>query len=92
MHATITISSASPRAAVEQRLAALTAAGPFRVRGLDPLENGTWEVAFRPARPGMPIGFAKVAELLVLLAREFHIESMERISSGAAMAVSSVPS
>jgi hypothetical protein len=40
----------------------------------------------------MPIGFAKVAELLVLLAREFHIESMERISSGAAMAVSSVPS
>ena len=92
MHATITISSASSRAAVEQRLAALTAAGPFRVRGLDPLGNGTWEVAFRPARPGMPIGFAKVAELLVLIAREFHIESMERISSGAAPVASSVPS
>jgi hypothetical protein len=92
MHATITISSASPRASVEQRLAALTAAGPFRVRSLAPLDTGAWEVAFRPARPGMAIGFAKLAELLVLIAREFHIESMERISSGAAPAASSVPS
>ena len=92
MHATITISAASPRATVERRLAALTAAGPFRVRSFAPLENGAWEVVLRPARPGVAIGFAKLAELLVLLAREFHIEAVERISSGAAPAASSVPS
>jgi len=92
MQATILISSASPQAAVEERLAALTAAGPFRVRSFAPLENGAWEVVLRPARPGVAIGFAKLAELLVILAREFHIEAVERLRSGAAPAAWSVPS
>lgn len=80
MHATITITTGLPRAAVEGRLADLAGAGPFRVRDLTPLGGGIWNFAIHPFRPGLSVGFAKVAELLVLLAREFHVERVERIS------------
>lgn len=92
MHAKVTITTGLPRAAVEERLANLTSGGPFRPRDLTLLEGGAWAFTLQPLRPGLSIGFAKVAELLVLLAREFHIERVERIANGAWNAPPSVQS
>jgi len=83
MHAKVTISTGLPRAALEPRLAKLTAGGPFRVRNLDHLGGGAWTFAIQPQRPDLSIGFAKVAEWLVLLAREFPIDAVEHIATGA---------
>jgi hypothetical protein len=92
MHAKVTIMTVLPRAAVEERLANLTSGGPFRPRDLTPLEGGSWAFTLQPLRPGLSVGFAKVAELLVLLAREFHIETVERIANGTLNASPSVSS
>lgn len=84
MHAKITITTSLPRAALEPLLADLTAGSPFRVRNLDHLGGGLWAFALQPLRPGLAIGFAKVAEMLVLLAREFPVEAVEHVAVGAA--------
>jgi len=90
MRAKVMISTGLPRAALEPRLAKLTAGGPFRVRDLDHLGAGVWAFGLQPQRPGLSIGFAKVAELLVLLAREFPIDAVEHIALGATTAGSAV--
>jgi hypothetical protein len=84
----ITFRSTQPRGAVERRLRSLAESGPFRVHELEPRGGGAWTCALHPIRPEMAIGFGKVAELLVLLAREFDVEGVERISIGAFMAAS----
>jgi hypothetical protein len=90
MHAQVTISTGFPRAALEPRLAKLTAGGPFRMRDLAHVGGGVWTFAIQPQRPGLSIGFAKFAELLVLLAREFHIDAVEHFATGAATVGSAV--
>lgn len=78
MRYSVTIRSVLPQAAIEGRLTSLAAAGPFRVSGLSQRGDGAWTFAVQPARPGLSVGFGKVAELLVLLAREFDVEAVER--------------
>lgn len=58
------------------RLRNLTVAGPFRVRDLIPSGNGLWTFRLEPMRRDRPVGFGKVAELLVLLAREFEVHAV----------------
>lgn len=88
MRHTITIHSALPSDTIENRLAILTAGGPFRVPDLAHLGGGVWSFTLQPSRPGLAIGFGKVAELLLLLAREFEVEAVEWSSPGALAAAS----
>lgn len=76
MHATVTIRTAASRQVLDERLRALTAAGPFCVGGLDAVGGGNWALHLAPTRVGMVVGFGKVAELLILLAREFEVEGV----------------
>ncbi len=88
MRYTITIRSVLPREAIEFRLPGLTAGGPFQVRDLVHLGGGVWSFTLHPVRSGLAVGFGKVAELLVLLAREFEVEAVERSSHNALAAAS----
>ncbi len=88
MHYTVTIRTHLPRSALEHRLSPLTTAGPFAVRDLAHVGGGSWVFTLQPIRPGMAIGFAKVAELLVLLCREFHVDAVERTATGPLAAAS----
>ncbi len=76
----ITITSALPPGSTEHRVPSLAAGGPFRVRDIMHLGGGTWGFTIYSARPGLAVGFANVAELLVLLAREFDVIAVERVS------------
>jgi len=78
MHYRIRIRTAATRVALEDRLPSLTAGGPFHVQELAHEGSGVWTFTLQPIRPGMMIGFGKVAELLVLLAREFDVDAVER--------------
>lgn len=73
----ITFRTPLPHGMLEQRLQRLTADGPFRVPRLSHHGDGVWTAAVEPARPGLAIGFAKVAELLVLLTREFDVSGVQ---------------
>jgi hypothetical protein len=88
MRYTITIRSAMTRDMVEERLPRLTAGGPFQVRDLAHLGGGAWAFTLQPVRPGLAVGFGKVAELLVLLAREFDVDAVERSAVNALAAAS----
>ena len=88
MRHAITIHTALPRDTLENRLAALTVGGPFRVPDLAHLGGGLWSFTLQPSRHGLAIGFGKVAELLLLLAREFEVEGVEWSSPGALAAAS----
>jgi hypothetical protein len=76
MHYVVSIRTAASRQALDERLRKLTAGGPFRVDGLDPVGAGTWDFHLTPTRADMVVGFGKVAELLVLLAREFEVQAV----------------
>jgi hypothetical protein len=76
MHYTVTIGTAASRQMLDERLRTLTAGGPFCVGGLDAVGGGTWSVHLAPARAGLAVGFGKVAELLILLAREFEVHGV----------------
>jgi hypothetical protein len=84
----ITLESALPRQVVEQRLEALAAGGPFAVRGLTPSGAGRWAITLRTARPGLAVRSVKVAELLVLVAREFELHAVQRLPSASVAAAS----
>lgn len=88
MRYSITIRSGLPRHAIEDRLPSLMAGGPFQARNLAPLGGGTWSFTLQPSRPGMAVGFGKVAEVLVLVAREFEVEAVEGSGLGALAAAS----
>lgn len=89
MHALqITLESALPRQAVEQRLETLVLGGPFALRGLVPAGSGRWTLTLRTARPGLAVGSVKVAELLVLVAREFELLAVERLPAAGVAAAS----
>jgi hypothetical protein len=88
MRYTVTIRSILPREAIEGRLPCLTAGGAFQVRDLVHLGAGVWAVTLQPVRPGLAVGFGKVAELLVLLSREFEVEAVERSAVGTLAAAS----
>jgi hypothetical protein len=89
MHYTVSIRTAAGRQELDDRLWKLTADGPFRVAGLDPVGAGTWAFHLAPTRADMAVGFGKVAELLVLLAREFEVQSvMGRAASRSVAAAS----
>jgi hypothetical protein len=84
----LTIASRFSRAIVEDRLLRAITEGPFLVRDLAPAAPGVWTFSLEPRRPEMAIGFAKVAELLVLLGREFEIQSLARFPERAIAAAS----
>lgn len=84
----ITLESALPRQVVEQRLEALVAAGPFAVRGLVPSGAGRWLLTLRTVRPGLAVGSVKVAELLVLVTREFELHAVQRLPAAGVAAAS----
>jgi hypothetical protein len=84
----ITLESGLPRQAVEQRLEALVSGGPFALRGLVPVGSGRWTLTLRTARPGLAVGSAKVAELLVLVAREFELHALQRLPAASVAAAS----
>ena len=88
MRYTITIRSVLPRETIEGRLPGLTAGGAFQVRDLVHLGAGVWAFTLQPVRPGLAVGFGKVAELLVPLAREFEVEAVERSAVGTLAAAS----
>jgi hypothetical protein len=88
MRYTITIHSVLPRETIEERLPSLMAGGPFQVREFVHLGGRVWSFTLQPCRPGMAVGFGKLAELLVLLAREFEVEAVERSARGALAAAS----
>jgi hypothetical protein len=84
----ITIMTTLSRAVLDDRLLRLSADGPFHVGDLTPVDAGLWAFAVQPVRPGMAVGFSKVAELLVLLAREFDVQSVDRLPLRAISAAS----
>lgn len=88
MNCTVVIRSGMPRALLEERLAALASGGPFHIAGLACSGPEQWTFRLLPLRPGMAIGFVKVAELLVLVAREFDVDSVYRLA-GSGFAVAS---
>lgn len=88
MRYTIRIRSAMTRDMIEERLPRLTAGGPFQARDLAQLGAGAWVFALQPVRPGLAVGFVKVAELLVLLGREFDVDAVERSAISALAAAS----
>ena len=83
MHVRITIETRASRQQIEDRLLELTANGPFAVRDLLHLGGGVWSVTLEPVRPGLAVGFGKVAELQLLLVREFDVYAVERLPSTA---------
>lgn len=88
MRYTITIKTGLARDGIEERLPRLTEGGPFHVRDLVHLGGGVWAFTLQSVRPGMAVGFGKVAELLVLLAREFDVEAVQRSAINALAAAS----
>ena len=72
------IQTSFSRPVLEDRLLRITSAGPFLVRDLKPVEPGIWTFMVQPERPDMAIGFGKIAELLVLLARDFEVQALDR--------------
>ena len=86
MHAKIRIQTGLPRTALEERLGRVAAGGPFRWENLSHQGQDRWSFTLQPLRPGLSLGFAKFAETLVLLAREFHIDTVERIALAASSA------
>ncbi|MBM3954979.1 MAG: hypothetical protein FJ309_10260 [Planctomycetes bacterium] len=88
MTARITLRTAASRPAIESRVATLAGNGPFSVRDISPREAETWTLTLGPSRPGMAIGFGKVAELLVLLGREFDVAAVD-CTADEALAVAS---
>lgn len=88
MRYSVTIRSFLPRDTIEGRLPSLTAGGPFQVLDIVHLGGGVWSFTLQPSRPGLTVGFGKVAELLVLFAREFDVEAVGRSPIGALAAAS----
>lgn len=86
MHVRITIETRAPRQQIEQRLLQLTENGPFSVRDLLHLGAGVWAFTLEPVRPGLALGFGKVAELQLLLVREFDVYAVERLPTTATAA------
>ena len=84
----VSVRTAEGRQVVEERLRVLVADGPFTVRELAPVGVGVWAFHLQPVRPELAIGFGKVAEFLVLLAREFDVQAVERSPSHAVAAAS----
>lgn len=84
----ITLRTTLTRGLLEDRLCRMTADGPFRAPALSHHGGGLWTATLRPTRPGMAIGFGKVAELLVLMSREFDVSGVERHALGSLAAAS----
>lgn len=84
----VTIRCTSSTEAPGERLVNLMAAGPFRMRDLAPAGHGLWTFRLEPVRRDMLLGFGKVAELLVLLAREFEVHAVGRAPDGTLAAAS----
>ncbi len=88
MRYAITIRSLASRDELEVRLSRLVMGGAFHVRDLVHLSAGTWSFTIQPIRPELAVGFGKVAELLVLLARECDVHALERLAVGTLAAAS----
>ena len=84
----VTIRCVSSTETPGDRLRNLTAASPFRMRDLAPAGHGLWTFRLEPSRRDMLVGFGKVAELLVLLAREFEVHAVGRATGGTLAAAS----
>ena len=78
MHYEITVRTDLDHAGLEQLLGGLTATGPFAFTVHDPRGGSTWTIGLAPRHPGIDVGFAKVAELQLLLCRHAEILSVAR--------------
>ena len=85
---TVSVGTAAGHQLVEKRLREFASGGPFRISELAPVGVGAWVFRLQPARPEMVIGFGKVAEFLVLLAREFDVHAVGRAPSRSVAAAS----
>lgn len=74
-----TVRSPLGQAAIDRRLRELAGTGPFRVGVLSPLGGDRWSFCLEPARPGIAIGFGKVAEFVVLLSRAIDVTDVGRV-------------
>lgn len=74
----ITFETKRSRDHIARVLERVTDNGPFRVEALGHVGPDWWVTSVRRADPAVIVGFAKVAELLALLAREFEIHAVQR--------------
>lgn len=79
MYVRITIETQAPRQQIEGCLLRLTENGPFAIRDLAHHGAREWSFTLQPVQPGLAVGFGKVAELQFLLAREFDVNTVERL-------------
>ena len=71
-----------PRESLERRLEALSRGGPFAVGRLVPCGAGRWTLWCGLAKQGTAVGFGKVAELQILLARQVEPIAVRVIPAG----------
>lgn len=69
----ITFQSGQARESVHQTVSRFLDAGPFEVTSLEHRSAHTWVLSLRQASPSVSVNFTKVAELQILLAREFDL-------------------
>ena len=81
MHYEMTLRTGLDRDQLEARIRELSESGPFAVSRPEPTSGGHWRVALRPRRTDIAIGFAKVAEFQLLLARTAEVLVMRRTDS-----------
>ena len=82
MRYAVTIRAGLDPAAPPLQLPRLAATGPFLVQDIVHRGWGVWTFTLRPVAADMAIGFGKVAEFLILLAREFDVAAVEQMATG----------
>lgn len=85
----LTFTSTRASHAVAQMLEETLIAGPLTLTELTQAGPHQWSATLGPLRTGLTIGFAKVAEILVLIAREVTVETVSFDSDARASAVAS---
>lgn len=85
----LTFTSTRASHAVAQMLEETLIAGPLTLTELTQSGPHQWNASLEPMRPGITVGFAKVAEILVLIAREVTVETATFDNDARAAAVAS---
>lgn len=71
----LTFTSTRATHAVAQMLEETLIAGPLTLTELTQSGPHQWKASLEPMRAGLAVGFTKVAEILVLIAREVTVET-----------------
>lgn len=78
MHYDITLTSSYEPAALERFVESLISTTPFSLFALEPIGPRTWQLRVGPYKETLVIGFAKFAELQLLLARCGEVVELRR--------------